>query len=361
MTSLITEDYKDGYYHFSKDLKEYPDCWCYVVWSARGPGKTYSLLRYYTGQGLPFIYMKRTKDDIDIICMDSDTANLSPYKDINRDFGTNIHARGLHRGIAGFYNCDEEGEPYGAPVSYAVALNAVGKVKGIGLSECEAICFDEFIPQPGEVIRRAEGRQLLDLYMTVRRDRVKRGRQDLKLILFANANEIWTPVTEILEITDDMAALEASGETHKVIEGRGIMLHRITTEECPVLEERAGGIYDAMKDTAWGRMAFGGEYSFNDFSNVKKISTKKMQPLYKFVYQRREYSIYLRERDAVYYITLSGSNAPDVYDLDKENDQKAFFIDVVLDLRNACIDGRAVFETYTAYNLIMNYKKLFTV
>ena len=82
MTTLIQEDYKDGYYHFSKDLHDYPDCWCYVVWSARGPGKTYSLLRYYTGQGLPFIYMKRTKDDIDIICMDSDTANLSPYKDI---------------------------------------------------------------------------------------------------------------------------------------------------------------------------------------------------------------------------------------------------------------------------------------
>ena len=27
------ENYNDGYYHFKKDLEEYPQAGCYVVWS----------------------------------------------------------------------------------------------------------------------------------------------------------------------------------------------------------------------------------------------------------------------------------------------------------------------------------------
>ena len=39
-------DFKnEKYYYFPDDLERYPDAWCYIVWSRRGPGKTYSALR----------------------------------------------------------------------------------------------------------------------------------------------------------------------------------------------------------------------------------------------------------------------------------------------------------------------------
>ena len=41
MKRLPAENYNDGYYHISEDLKKYPNYWLYVVWSRRGPGKTY--------------------------------------------------------------------------------------------------------------------------------------------------------------------------------------------------------------------------------------------------------------------------------------------------------------------------------
>ena len=41
LEDLKNEDYKDGYYHISEDLKKYPDAWVYVKWSLRDPGKTY--------------------------------------------------------------------------------------------------------------------------------------------------------------------------------------------------------------------------------------------------------------------------------------------------------------------------------
>lgn len=359
---LQAEDYNDGYYHVSKDITEYPDAWCIVVWSKRGPGKTYSALRYFTGQGQPFVYMKRTKDDIELICTHGADTDLSPFKDINRDFNTNIKPKLLHNGIGGFWETDEEGNPGGKCIAYLIAMNAVAKIKGIGLSECGAIIFDEFIPQLGETVRRAEGNQLLDLYMTIRRDRVKRGLPDLKLILFANGTEIYTPVTETLEIVDSMVELEASGDSHKYIEDRGILLHHITEEEIPTVEsEKNSGIYKAMENTAWGRMALGGELAYNDFSNITKLSINKMRPFLELKYKNNTFYIYLREADGLFYMCRSKCNAPVSYDLNFENDQKAFYIDYGIDLKNACIEGRFKFQSYTMYNLIVNYKKYFTI
>ena len=58
------EDLFDTYYHILADLLMYPLAWCYVVWSKRGPGKTYSVLwlAYYCH--FPIIYMKRTDKDV---------------------------------------------------------------------------------------------------------------------------------------------------------------------------------------------------------------------------------------------------------------------------------------------------------
>ena len=38
---------KMTYYDIRNDLKRFPDAWCYLIWSSRGPGKTYSTLRSF--------------------------------------------------------------------------------------------------------------------------------------------------------------------------------------------------------------------------------------------------------------------------------------------------------------------------
>ena len=357
---LMKEDYKDGYYHLGSDLEQYPDAWCYAVWSRRGPGKTYSGLRYYTARKQPFVYVKRTKEDVELICSRSFDLDLSPFKDLNRDFNMNIRAVQIHNGFGAFYHCNQDDEPYGPPVAYIMALNAVAKFKGFGLSECEAIIFDEFVPQDGEIVRRAEGKQMLSLYMTVRRDRIKRGRQDLKLILFANSNEISTPCTEILEIVDDMADLQARGGSHHYDKERRILLHRITEDECPAMEDKSG-IFAAMHNTAWGREAFGGDFASNDFSSVQKLSLKRMQPQIHLKYKNNDWYIYYRESDGMYYMCKSPQKCPLEFNLNRENEQKFFFLNYGIDLRNACIEDRFTFQTYSMYNLIVNYKKFFNV
>ncbi len=58
-------------------------------------------------------------------------------------------------------------------------------------------------------------------------------------------------------------------------------------------------------------------------------------------------------------MTLAPAKVDRIYNLKVENDQKAFYIDWVLDLEEASINNRMIFEQYTMYDLIMNYKSFF--
>lgn len=349
----------DKYYFFPDDIQKYPDAWCYVVYSRRGPGKTYSALRYAYENNICMAYMKRTIDDVSIICSDKKGIDMSPYVPINRDGHYAIKPQLISKGIGGFYDhYDDEGNLTGAPFSYCIALNAMKTVKGMDLSVCDWMLLDEFIPQAGEVVKHAEGEMLLDLYMTIRRDRLKRGREDLKLILFANSENISTPITNELEIVDSMVELNNSGQTHLYIEDRGIMIHHITEQEIPLAEDESSGIMNAMRGTAWAAKAFGGEFANNDFSGIGHNRLKNYLPVCGYTYKRKNYYIY--NKDGEYYICKAQHNG-EMYDLSRESDQNRFYYDQVLDIRDAFIDGKLTCQKYSMYDLIVNYKKYFRI
>ena len=348
------------YYFFPDDVQRWPDAWLYVVWSRRGPGKTYSFLRSMYETGTKFAYMKRTIKDVAMICTDKFGLSLSPFIPINRDSGTNIQPRLIADGIGAFYDhADEKGEPAGAPCSYVLALNAIKEIKGMELSDVDYMCLDEFIPQPGERVLRQEGELLLSIYMTLQRDRIKRGRPPLKLVLFSNADQVSTPITNEIEIVDDMVELQASGRTHAYIEDRGILLHRITDEEVPLQEDELSGIFSAMAGTAWGRKAFYGDFASNDFSDIGRIRMKGMRPVCSYTYRNR--TVYVYQGNGEVFLTWSRSDTRKHYDLQKESDQKRFYYDHVIDLRAAHIDGRLTAEVYSMYDLIVNYKSFFKI
>lgn len=349
------------YYDIRDDINKYPDCWLYVIYSARGPGKTYSSLRMCIDDDIKFVFMKRTIEDCKLLCTcDDETTDFSPFKPLNRDLGWDIHPKAIKDGIGAFYNRDSEGNIGGKPYGFILSLSAVRKFKGFDLSEADWIIFDEFIPERGERLNRREGEQLLNFYMTVARDRDKRGKKPLKLILLANAVEISTPVANELEIVDTMADMQADGQAVYYDEDRLILLHHLIEPEYKAAIENSP-IYKAMKHTAWGKMSFEGDFAFNDFSNVQKISLKGMKPLIKLHHKTYDYYIYLREYDGMYYMCSSKNRTQFEYDLNKENDQKKFYLDFQLDLREACIEDSMKFQKYTMYDLIINYKKFFTL
>ena len=346
------------YYDIKYDLAAYPDAWCYLVWSKRGPGKTYSTLRYCIEHDIKFVFIKRTIEDVKMLCASAKKDidfDVSPFVPLNRDFGWNIKPVKVEKGLAGFYKCDDEDKPYGSPVGYCVALTIATDVKGFDMSVCDMIIFDEFIPKVYERVSRTEGDALLDIYETVSRDRILRGRGELKLICLANATSINNPTFITLEVVDIAADMDVK-DTEYYYSDRGIMLHKIPAVDVP--EEEKSGIQKAMNGTQWAAMAYGGNFAYDDFSAVKHVRLKAYQPLCGVIYRKKKYYIYLK--DGFYYMCRSKAKV-DMYDLSRENEQKRFFYDYIGRLRDACIADRMQYETYTMYDLIMNYKKIFKI
>lgn len=360
MKKLPEENYNDGYYHISKDYLDYPDCWLYVVWSKRGPGKTYGFFYHCIQSRNKFLYLKRTIEDVDFLCMPADEGmDPSPFAPINRDYGTNIQIFKIRKGVAGFWEADDDGNKVGPNLGYVIAFALISKLKGFNFEHVTEICFDEFIPQPTEIVRRNSGEALLSIYMTISRDREKRGKRPLKLCMFANAEDISTNETNFLEITDDMAELEVSGASHKFLKDRMIMLHHITEDEVPVTEAEQGAIYKGMAGTSWHEYAFGGHFARNDFSNIRKSSLKGYRCFIHLIYKRKDIYIYINNQSGKYQVCSSPNKALFDYDLSRENDQALFYVKHYLQLYEALINGRMSFEKYTYYDILKNYTKFF--
>lgn len=361
MMKINEENYNDGYYHFGKDFEDYPDAVIYIVWSRRGPGKTYSALRYPYHK-FRTLYMKRTNKDVQMICEYNGDIDFdpSPWVPLNRDFGINVKPRLLKEWLGAFYDADPDGNPAGPVINYVASMNAVKHLKGMDLTEAEWIIFDEFIPQAGEVVKKKEGEMLLNLFETVNRDRRKRGRPGLKLILFANAEEISTHITNELEVVDTMAQMQATGQNIYYDSERGILFHHITQDDFPMQEVELQDMARVMAGTAWAEKAFGGNFASNDFSAVKERPLKHMRCMYHIKYRRKNNAyIYMSNKDGSYYMTSRPGQYMQSYDLDRENQQKKFYFDHVLQLREACINDRMLFEKYSMYDLIINYSKFY--
>ena len=356
------------YYELSEDLETFPDPWCYLIIGGRNTGKTYGALTHFLDEGETIVFIKRNNNDIDTLCAGNQLGkkaaeyeiDLSPYKPINRDRGTHIKAFKIKDGLGAFYKINEEGCASGSPIAYLVSLFAVSKIKGFDLSECCAIVFDEFIPQPWDRIQRKEGEQLMDLYKTVSRDRVERGKPELKLICLANAVNVYNPTMEILELTDQVTDMVSKDQEVFRDPDRGIFIRLLKTPEKMKKKEQETGLYKSMKDTNWGRMAFENEFGYNDFSRIKRTALKGFRPVCSLTYKVKTWYVYVNE-SGNYYMTASAAKCEKTYNLNTETGAKCFYYDYVIDLLNAAIEDRMYFEKYGMYDLIMNYKKRFII
>ena len=362
---------KKYYYDVFEDIEKYPDAWAYMIVGGRSTGKTYGALWGCYDRKHKFIFSKRTADDVKLMCSGAkmlddegmEKPDYSPFKPINRDKCINVKAFPLYEGLGCFYNAieDDNGKehPTGAPVGNIIGLSVATKFKGFDMSDCPYLIFDEFIPRKWERINRGEGDQLMDLYATVARDRILRGYPPLKLLALANSVNLSNPLSNTMEITDVMADMQIKGEETKYLEDRGIFIRMLKGTEDFQDAIKDDPVFKAMGHTVWGQMAYGNEFSYDDMSNIGKIQLKNFRPVCSFKYKNPIYYVY--QNNGKYFICGSAFNdkSKPSYDLNRENDQKRFYIDYALDLRNECINDNVRFTNYSMYDLIVNYHRVF--
>lgn len=362
---LGEENYNDGYYHLGKDLEMYPDAVVYIVFSNRGPGKTYSALRYGLRKGIQEVYMKRTNDDVDTICGDNSTGlDLSPYVPLNRDFDLNIQGKSIRSGIGGFW---KDGDFEDEPICYCFSLNALKHIKGIECSNADIMVWDECVPTLGDIkINRKEGKsegeQCLDIYESICRDRIKRGKKALKLVLLSNTDTIDAPIYNTLEVTDVITDMLAKNQKIVYLEDRRILIHHILPEEVPAQAEKMqDGMGVVMRGTAWYDKAYGGKFSNDDFSDIRTISLKGFRCVAECILKRKPFYIYYNPTTYVYYFCNSRGNAEKTFDFSKLSDRRAFADQYYLIIRDALMNHRLASQKYTYWDTIVNFTQKYKV
>lgn len=345
------------YYDVFEDLKNYPETTILVAYSRRGVGKTYGALYGALERGWPISYIKRTDRDIDLLCRSSKNFDTSPYKPINRDHPEyNIWPKKFGDGLGAFYQMDGDNNPIGDPKAYAFSLNKIADIKGFDVSETELFIMDEFIPQATQRVSSKEAEALLDAHETACRDRVKRGKSAIPMLLFANAEDLYCPIIDLLELMDPISELNHTGKSILYLEERGILIHHVNEIELTEAE-KSTGLYKAMYGTSWWKKSYYGQFH-NDFSNVEKKVLKQYKPLARCIYREGDFYIYKKDRD--YYICKTPSNKYTAeFNLNKDNDVRLFYAKYVWNLNEACMNGHVKFSHYSLYDLITFFDKRF--
>lgn len=156
------------------------------VWliGGRGIGKTYGALHTGLDTGKPFLYMRRTKEQLKDMCKEY----FNPFKALAPDYFVRVESVGKAQGR--FYTGDPDDKDGQITRGLMLSLSGVASLRGFDLSDYDLGIFDEAIPEAHEPQRRGEGLALLNAMETINRNREKTGRRPFQMYLLANSNSL---------------------------------------------------------------------------------------------------------------------------------------------------------------------------
>ena len=279
-----------------------------MCWGGRGTGKTYGALKEVVESRIPFMLMRRTQTQMDIISK----PEFSPFKSINRDLGVDIGIAPLSKYNSGIYNMEEvDGKKAisGEPIGYTCALTTVANIRGFDASEIKLLIYDEFIPEPHSRPIKCESDAFLNAYETINRNRELKGEEPLIALCLANSNALDNPLFIGLGLVTKADKMNSTGQEYSIDSKRGIMLVNLCKSK--ISEQKANtALYKLTSGSEFAKMALS-----NDFLGEGERGRIGARPLreYKPIVAVGELCIYMHKYNDLYYCTTHFSGTPPTY------------------------------------------------
>ncbi len=342
---------KNGYVDMRRIISE-PYPFIFVI-HGRGTGKTYGALDTVIHDEIPFLYMRRTQVEADLVSSDI----FSPFKPITRD-DPSLHiipqkiphvknATALYRGEQ-----DETGnwKAAGSPIGYSCALSTVASIRGISLEDVELCVFDEFIPEKNARPVRSEGDAFLNAYETFNRNRELSGREPLKMLCLSNSNTLASPILQTMGLMRNVEKMAATGQEVAKLPQKGVAIYMLRDSPISAAKQETA-LYKAIGDAnKYSVMALNNEFESSTWLYVETKPLQEYKPLFVFedicVYQHKS-------RKGEYYVARKISGSPPRFIADKMSVKR--MKDKYTGFFNAWISGRASFQDfYCKYILLKN-------
>lgn len=326
-------DYKDSNYPFQLFL------------GGRGTGKTFSALSDPVLKNRPFIYMRRTLDELDLLQDANGAEGANPFRPINEAYHRNIGFCKINKKISGIYNrvLDEEGKwkPEGQPIGWGVSLSTVSSIRGVDFSSAQDCIFDEFIPEKHVKRMKGECDALLNAYETINRNREFKGLPPMGLYCLSNASDIYNPVFVGLGIVSDVEKMIRRGQHDLYLKDRGLAVHLLAPSE-EFLEAKSNtALAKLTRGSSFYKMAYENDFSYNDFSYVKQHTLTGYVPICGI----DTCYIWRKKGSREYYVTYAPAKVP-VFHSKIDSDVRRFHSEFGIKLYNPYVQGRISFESY---------------
>ena len=252
---------KNIFYNIRNLLERYDNATFYIVISARGPGKTYSTLRYAVEEEKFLAYFRRTAEEMDRCASE----RFNPFKDVNKDFGWDIHFKST-KSEAYIYKDDLKNM-----IGIGAAMSTFENSRGISLPECELILYDEFIRKPSQRKIKGEADIFFNMYESINRNREFFEKAPVKCVMCSNAVNIDSEILSELGLVRDIERMKATGQELKYYPERGIVVNLPICAEFRAAKEETA-LYKATTGTKYYSHALDNEFTYNDFYGIRGIN-----------------------------------------------------------------------------------------
>ena len=194
----------------------------------RGTGKTYGSIKYLLQNGIPFVYLRRTSAQMELVAKEE----FSPIVKIGRDLGMVLVSLPISKYAAGVYRINSDGKPAGDPVAVIMALSTMASARSFDASGIKAILYDEAIPERHEKRISHEDDAFLNMYESINRNRELAGEDPVKCVVLANANNLEAPILQALNCVKTLDQMRRKHQYFK--EDKRIGLTIVLLNDSPI-------------------------------------------------------------------------------------------------------------------------------
>lgn len=310
---------------------------------ARGVGKTFSFLDEVVNEDKKFIYMRRTKNETDLL---SDP-RYDVFKKINEVTGKHV---AINHGS--YYkeelNDNNEYVSTGVPIGHLQALSTFAGLRGFDASDIEVLIYDEFIPEKHIRTIKNEASAFLNAYESINRNRELDGGKPLQAILLANSNDLACPLFIELGLVTTLEKMKRKGQWQYLNKDRGIAIFLI--DKSPISEKKKDtALYRLTGDSDFSKMALENEFSSNEFGMIKSRNLTQYNPVVKV----GELTIYSHKSKQIYYVTTHHSGSCPVFTSGSVDIER--FVRSFSWLRESYMMNHIEFEEYICQVLFEKY------
>ena len=237
-----------------------PEAVFYWIIGGRQIGKTYGVLDMEHSKPGRYIFLRHNAEELKYC----NSSKVNQFLEKGFPWGsTTWNSKGQP-----CFSYNDEYHDGKVPKVLNTCLSAIGKLRGIPLSEYDEIVFDEFIPVNSLASKDTDGISLQDFYFTCNSVREVEGKPPVKMWCLANSNNLNSPILSHWGLTQILIVMIRKGQKLKYLPKRRTCI--LLVDNSPISKKlRNNALFQALGDDSdYAHMALLNEFVNDDTVGV---------------------------------------------------------------------------------------------